>query len=274
MPRVLANGVHLYYEWFGPSSYDTIVLQNGVFMSTASWGLQIHTLAKRYRVLTYDMRGQGRSEHPDGEYSMTQHAADFVALMDALGIDRAHMVGTSYGGELNLILGLLHPERCRTLTAIASASHSELPLKEIITRWIAAAETGDAAHFFTVIHPDVYSGTFRSAHPELLGQIAQRAAGFDLAAAVRLMRSFAAFDVSGELSRIALPTCLVSAADDALKPPHYGEFLHKHIARSDYHVIDDAGHAVVLERPDEVTDIVLDFLSRQPRSPFSDAASA
>ncbi len=69
-------------------------------MNTTAWMFQIPVLSQRYRVLTYDMRGQGQSEYPEGAYALELHAQDLIALMDALGLKKAHLVGTSYGGEL------------------------------------------------------------------------------------------------------------------------------------------------------------------------------
>ena len=120
MPMLHVNHVDLYFESHGPETGELVILNNGVFMNTGSWVFQLPDLAKRYRVLAYDMRGQGQSEHPESDYSLELHAEDLVALMDALGLAKAHMIGTSYGGELNLVMGIHHPERCRSLVIIAS----------------------------------------------------------------------------------------------------------------------------------------------------------
>ena len=264
MPHQRVNGVELYWELHGPEDGEPLVLNNGVFMTTTSWAFQLPDLARRYRVLTYDMRGQGRSEHPDGEYSLDLHADDLVSLMDGLSWRRAHMVGTSYGGELNLVMGERFPQRCQTLVVIASVSHSEPPLAAAIGRWHAAASEGDAARFLRAIAPDVYSPAFLAEHPEWLAQVVERAAAFDVRAAARLIESFQRFDRRAALPVIRVPTCIVSAEWDALKPRAYGEFLHAAIAGSEFHLVPGAGHAVVFERPGEVNSIVLGFLARHP----------
>ena len=80
MPNIRVNDVSLYYEFHGPEDGELVILNNGVFMNTASWGLQLPALARRYRVLAYDMRGQGQSEHPASQYSLDLHADDLVAV--------------------------------------------------------------------------------------------------------------------------------------------------------------------------------------------------
>lgn len=264
MPLQRVDGVNLYYELKGPADGEPLILNNGIFMNTTSWAFQMPALEKRYRVLTYDMRGQGQSEHPDGEYSLELHARDLIALMDALGIDKAHMVGTSYGGELNLVMGIRHPQRCHTLVIIASISHSETMIAAIIERWRRAAMLGDGPLFFKLIYSDVYSEEFLKNRPELLPTAEQRYAALDLPAAVRLIESFQRFNVKDQLARITTPTCIVSAELDILKPRRYSELMRAAIPDSEFHLVPNAGHVVVMERAAEVNTIVLGFLAKHP----------
>lgn len=264
MPHLRVNHVDLYYEFHGPETGELLILNNGVFMNTASWACQLPELAKRYRVLTYDMRGQGQSEHPDSDYSLDLHAEDLAALMDALGLAKAHMVGTSYGGELNLLMGLRHPERCQTLVTIASVSHSDALLVAMMERWHLAATLGDGPRFFRLIYADTYSEGFLNERPDLIPMAEKRYADLDLPAAARLIESFQRFDVTADLGRIQVPTCIVSAELDILKPRKYGEIMHQAIAGSEFHLIPGAGHVVVLERAAEVNTLILGFLAKHP----------
>ncbi|MCE1229908.1 MAG: alpha/beta hydrolase [Firmicutes bacterium] len=262
MPFHVVNGIRLHYQCHGPEDRPWLILNNGIFMNTGSWGLQVPDLARHYHVLAYDMRGQGQSDHPESDYSMALHGEDLVGLMDALGIERAHMVGTSYGGELNLVMGIHHPERCLSLTLIASVSHSEGLCTAMVDRWRVASELGDGPAFFRLIYADVYSEAFLASHPELLPMVEQRYAELDLCAARRLIRSFEAFDVRADLGRIQLPTCIVAAELDLLKPRRYDEIMHQAIPNSELHMIPGAGHVVVIEKPAEVNTIILGFLAK------------
>lgn len=254
--------MNLHYTLHGPETAPWLILNNGVFMNTTSWAFQLPALTPHYRVLTYDMRGQGQSPHPPGEYSLEQHAADLVTLMDTLGIERAHLVGTSYGGELNLVMGVRYPERCRTLSLIASVAHSDCLLTAMMERWERAAQLGDGPLFFRLIYADVYSEEFLQARPDLLPLAEQRYATLDLVAAQQLIASFKRFDYRAHLSAIRAPTCLVAAERDLLKPPAYTQAMHRAIPHSEYHLIPNAGHVVVLEKPAEVNTILLGFLAK------------
>jgi len=265
MPFIHVNHTRLYYEFQGPKDGPLVILNNGIFMSTATWALQLPDLARHHRVLLYDMRGQGQSDHPEGEYSLDLHADDLVALMDALDLGQAHMVGTSYGGELNLVMGIRHPERCRTLVIIASVSHSDPLNVAMIERWRLAAKLGDGALFFRLIYADVYSEGFLAARPDFLPVAESRYAELDLPTAVRLIESYQRFNVTAELGRIKTPTCIASAEHDLLKPRRYGEILHAGIPGSEFHLITDSGHVVVLEKAAEVNTIILGFLAKHSR---------
>nr|MCU0510659.1 alpha/beta hydrolase [Anaerolineae bacterium] len=142
MPELTANGCRFYYELDGPADRDVLVLSNGILMSTASWGYQAPALAKRYRLLRYDCRGQWQSEHPAGPYTMEGHAEDLAALLDALGIDRAHIAGISYGAEISMIFASRYPERTRSLIVSSAVSEVQPALRGIAEMWLAAAERG------------------------------------------------------------------------------------------------------------------------------------
>ena len=109
------GGGALSYEVAG--SGEPVVLIHGGFGDRRMWDEQFAVLARDYRVLRYDHRGFGRSPAPDTTYSPVR---DLIQLLDRTGMDRAHIVGNSLGGALAITFALLHPERVRSLTVVAS----------------------------------------------------------------------------------------------------------------------------------------------------------
>ena len=174
MPKVEANKIEIYYELHGPKDADVLVLSNGVFMSTASWAFQTPVLSQHYRLLLYDCRGMWRSEHPPGPYSMELHADDLAALLDALGIERAHIGGTSYGAEISMVFALKYPERTRSLIVTSAVSHIDPLLKGMIDTWIAAARAHDPEMFFHVVYPLTFSEAWIAANQEALDLALER----------------------------------------------------------------------------------------------------
>ena len=133
MPYIQANGIRIYYEWHGPENAPVLVLNNGILMNAAaSWVPQTVAFAGSYRVLQYDCRGQAQSDRPAGPYSMAQHADDLAALLDALGVRRAHVLGISYGGEVSQAFALRYRERVLSLVLADTVSEVGAELRLVV----------------------------------------------------------------------------------------------------------------------------------------------
>ena len=113
MPKAKVDDIQLYYEEQGRG--EPLLLVMGLGASTLSWSEQIPTFGREFRVIAFDNRGAGRSDKPAVRYNIALFADDTAGLMDALGIDSAHVYGQSMGGFIAQELALRHPQRVRTL---------------------------------------------------------------------------------------------------------------------------------------------------------------
>jgi 3-oxoadipate enol-lactonase len=264
MAHVGVNGVNLYYELHGPGTAPVLVLHNGVIMNAAtSWAYQIKALAAHYRLLLYDCRGQGQSDHPDSSYSMELHAADLSALLEALEIPAAHMAGISYGGEVAQAFALDYPRQTRSLILMDTVSEVGPELRLIIQSWIDALKTGDALAFFNATIPWNFSPQFIANNAALLADAQKRYALLDFPAVIRLCEAFLDVDFTSRLGEIEVPTCIIVGELDLLKGPRYAQILKQGIPQAEYHVLEGAGHASCWERPQEFNAIILGFLAKQ-----------
>ena len=105
MPKIQANGIQLHYELTGPADRPVVLLSNSLGTRLEMWDPQMQALTERYRVLRYDSRGHGRSDAPEGPYTIEMLAADAIGLLDALEIERVHFCGLSKGGMVGQMLG-------------------------------------------------------------------------------------------------------------------------------------------------------------------------
>ncbi|MBN1935329.1 MAG: alpha/beta fold hydrolase [Anaerolineae bacterium] len=250
MPHIEVNGVELYYEWHGPPDAPILALINGVLMSTASWGLQIKTLARRYRLLLHDCRGQGQSAHPPGLYTMRQHADDLSALLAALGIEQAHLAGISYGGEIALLMGIAHPQQVRSLFVSSAVSEVRPTLRGTIESWIAAARTGDGELLYRCSVTDNFGEPWLAVHPNWAELSIPRYCQLDLEAVIALCECFLGLDCTADLPQIAAPTTVVVGELDALKPLEpYARLIAGRVPNADLIVLGGAGHACCIETP-------------------------
>lgn len=263
MPKIHANGIELYYEQHGwDKDADVLVLSNGVLMSTASWVYQVPAFAKHYRVLLYDCRGQWQSDHPREPYSMEMHADDLAALLDALKIDKAHLLGISYGAEVSMTFALKYPDRARSLILSSTVSHVEPMLRSIIEMWIQAAKRQDAEMFYRVTYPFNFAEAWITANPQLLAQARTRYESLDFDAVVNLCEAFLKFNITAELHRIKTPTLLMVGELDALKPRHYADIIARAIPHAEYVIIPGSGHALCWEKWQVFNTLVLGFLAK------------
>src|SRR5262249_34033775 len=114
MPHTTSpDGTRLYWETHGAG--DPVLLIMGLGANAYDWHRTIPWLAERYRVIAFDNRGAGRSDVPSGGYTIAQMADDTAAVLDAAGLDTAHVVGASLGGMIAQRLALAHPRRLRSL---------------------------------------------------------------------------------------------------------------------------------------------------------------
>jgi len=255
------NGIDIYYEIHGEG--EPVIFGNGVFSNTMGWIHQVPVFSKEYQVILYDMRGQGQSDKPDGPYSFEIHAEDQKALLDDLGISKVHHVGISYGAELGLVFALKYPKLLKSLVACSAVSFVGPLLNEMCQLWRYACDIGNPDLFYHATVPLNFGETFIRENTTILEQAKGRYAQYDYPALVRLMDAFLRLDITDQLSQIKIPTCVIGAEMDILKPVDpYSKLIHDKIPNSEMAIVRDSGHAVTFENPEEFNGIVLQFLCK------------
>jgi 3-oxoadipate enol-lactonase len=263
MPTAQVNGTQLYYEWHGPEGAPVLALVNGVLMSTPSWAYQVPALSKNYRVLLHDCRGQGRSEHPAGPYTMQQHADDLARLLETLGVEAAHVAGISYGGEIALLLGIHAPQLVRSLFVSSAVSEVRPQLAAIVESWIAAAKCRDGELLYRCSVTDNYSEGWLVAHPDLAEKSIPRYQQLDFDAVIALCESFLGMNCTCDMPRIAAPTMVAVGELDTLKPlDPYARLIADQIPNASLMILAGAGHACCLEKPVAWNAALLGFLAQ------------
>lgn len=259
------DGSKLYYETVGfeKKENETIAFLNGIFMSTSSWRFITPFFVDEYCVLLHDFMGQWNSDGLREPYSLTRHADDLKILLDFLNLKKVHIVGTSYGGEVGLIFSLKYPDRVRSLTVVSSVSEIRPNLKYMALRWLNAAKTRNPEVFVNEWFADVYSEKFISTHPDLWENLVELYRGFDYDSAMRLLEAFMSLETSPitpKLGKITIPVLIIAAENDIVKPVEYSIVMSERIPKNLFFMIPSAGHGVVVEKPKEVSTLILGFL--------------
>jgi pimeloyl-ACP methyl ester carboxylesterase len=245
---------------------EPLVLLNGIAMSAASWEEIARPLAERFRVVRCDFRGQLLSPG-EPPRDVLEHACDVVDLLDELAIDRAHLVATSFGGAVALLVAARWPGRVRSLVSIASADAFDDVMAEEVARWRQACfdslAGGDRGLISDVLEPVVYSPDYLAAHGEERALRRRQIAALPdvwFKGLVGLLDSTPSVALSGELAAVACPTLIVAAELDGFIPLARTRALADGIPGARFVLIEGAGHAVVVERPQRLAALCLEFV--------------
>lgn len=266
MPKVKANGIELYYKTAG--SGKALVLISGLGYPLWQWHKMVPYLAQYFQVITFDNRGVGQSDKPTGPYTAQMLAADTASLLNALGIEKAAIMGHSMGGFIAQAIALDFPEKvselipCSTnfggpnhvpITAEAMAVLSDIT-SDPLTRFTNGLKVSTAPGWADA-HPEVVKEwvDWRVANPiEPVPYQAQMAIG------LALTSEEAAFE--HKLPKISVSTLILFGAHDKVVPPENADLLQKQIRGSQTAIIPDAGHFFPIEVPEAASQIVIDFL--------------
>ena len=262
MPKISIGDCSLYYEEQGTG--EPLLLVPGLGGVGAGFFKQIPELSKHFRVIVHDHRGCGQSDKPLMRYSVEQMAQDVLALMDALEIERPHLLGHSTGGAIGQILAIESPQRLAKLVLSSTWTHCDgFFSRSFEGRHAVLKHAGPKAYLrssTSVLYPP---GWVAQNEKLLADQEAQQLAAFP-PAEVMLSRieAIMRFDRRDELARIRTPTLVSVAADDNVTPAYFSEALVRAIPGAKSKVFEKGGHLLyhVIDR--EYTQAVLEFLQR------------
>jgi pimeloyl-ACP methyl ester carboxylesterase len=277
MPKAEANGINIEYDSFGPEDAEPILLISGLGVQMIRWTAPFceQLAAHGFRVIRFDNRDVGlsthfseapvpdldvvagaraRGERPDVPYTLDDMADDAVALLDALGIERAHIVGRSMGGMIAQIAASEHPQRILTLTSMMSSSGNPgLP---------PSSPAAMAVLMQRPPHPWQDEEGFLDHSVRVARIIGSPGFPFDEAAqrAQALLEARRAYDPAGfgrqiaaivatgdrraRLNTIAVPTLVVHGDADPLIPLAGGEDTAANIRSAELRVIEGMGHEI------------------------------
>ncbi|MBS4537601.1 alpha/beta hydrolase [Clostridium sp. D2Q-11] len=262
MAKILINDKNIYYEVHGEG--EPLIILNGIMMSTTSWQGFVDVLAENNKLILLDFIDQGQSDKSHIDYNQDIHVETLVGLLDYLDINKVHMVGISYGGEVAMKFSLKYQERLNSLTLANTTSYTNHNLKDIGKSWINAAKTCNGSNFFKTTIPVIYSTEFYEENIEWLRKREElfRQAftkewyeGF-----IRLTLSAEDLNVTEELENIKVPTLIIGSEEDIITPIKYQQKIHDKIKDSRFAVIKEAGHASMYEKPYEFLALVLGFI--------------
>lgn len=249
-------------------SGEPVLILNGGLMTYAAWQPVSSRLAASHRLILNDLRGQLLSPGK-APAALSKNVDDLTALLDHLEIESAHVIGTSYGGEVGLFFAALRPERVRSLIAVTVMDYATEAIwqgVEDLRLLVAdALAGGDKGRLHDRVVEEVYSAGFRTKYAQELSERRQQVAALPdiwFEGLEGIMEAMETLDARPHLDSIRCPTLVVIAADDQVIPVERSLALAEAIEGAQTRLHETSGHALVAEDPVWLTDVCLEFLKK------------
>jgi pimeloyl-ACP methyl ester carboxylesterase len=265
MPELDVNGIKMYYEIHGRG--DPLILIMGLRRNVEWWYCQIPFLSKHFRVIAFDNRGAGRSDKPEMDYSIRLFADDTAGLLEALGVENAHVLGISMGGYIAQELAINYPEKVRNLILGCTSCGGKKALlmsQERMEKF--TANQGLTPEEILRKDMDIYfSDKFIQDHPEKIREFIEISLRYyqPADAFFRQFKACLRHDTADRLDRISVPTLIMSGDADFLVPSENSRILKELMPGAKLIMFTDCRHCFFIEAADRFNRKVISFLSER-----------
>lgn len=259
MPTIKVNNIEMYYEISGNGA--PLLFIHGLGSSSKDWEEQVPAFSKNYRVITVDLRGHGRSEAPQGPYTIDLFAADVAALLRELETEPAHVAGLSMGSAVAWHLALDYPEVVRTL--VLTNMSAEVPVKTPSAYWLFYSRVFivrllGMRRMGKVLAPELFPRPDQARQRQ---KMIRRWAENDKNTYLHALYALKNWSVMNRLGAVQCPV-LVMAADRDYSPLAHKKEYTRRMPRAELKIITDTRHALPLEKPAEYNAEIGRFLAR------------
>ena len=250
MPSIRVRDLDMYYQTYGPSDAQPLVLLHG-FAGTGHDTFEpcLDRLGEHYRLFVPDMRGHGRTTNPNGEILYAELARDTAAFATALGLERAHFYGHSSGGMHLLFLALERPELVQSLTLVSATYTFDDYLKASV-RKVRSSASADWIDSLKALHGETHGADYADTI-------------LDLWVSSVLRPNELPFHTD-DLSEITCPTLIIHGDRDLFFPVHVPITMYQSMPNSELCILPNCGHRLPLTSTRLFVTALLEFLSRNP----------
>ena len=271
------NGVSLWHRISGDG--EPVVQIHGAGFGHFNFDPATPELAKQFRVIDFDMRGYGQSDRPVQHYDMEVWADDVAGLLDALGIDRAHVHGTSMGGMIAIVFAGKYPERTTSVVINCAAAKLGATGRLIFKNWIDIARLdpdGPGSRILAeLIAWQALSKAFLETPDgataiDAIQQILRDSNSTEVFTAA--CQAMCDMDLTSWLGKITSPALVLGGDEDLMTPWDQGpngagqEAIFQGIPNAEKHVVSGSNHSTIFDGAEEHNRVVIDFFQRHSRT--------
>ena len=264
MPQITVNGIDHHYRLEGPADAPVLTLAHAQGFTLDSWAAQFDHFAGRYRVFAPDLRGHGGTAMAGAAYRIEDLAADIVALLDALGIERTHYAGASLGGMAGFALALDHADRLRSVSFVTT--QGILPQTSIDGQRAATdvmRRDGAKARVDAILERYLRKG-YREDRPDSYAELRRQFLDVPVEGYAEAGAAIFAMDFDGRIGAIDLPVMIIAGEHDIATTPERMMLYRDGIPGARMDTVPNAGHMPYVEEAAAFNAILAGFLDAQP----------
>jgi 3-oxoadipate enol-lactonase len=266
MPKVKANQITMNYDQQGTG--EPLILIPYLAADCACYAFQVAEYAKHFTCISIDLRGTGESDKPEGVYSTELFADDVAALMQALGISKAHVAGLSLGAASGMWLAAKYPNLVRSLSLHSGWTKTDPFLKTVVEGWQVTTKALGSVPEMVIqsIFPWCFTPELYAAKPEYIQSLAEFVRSRPIqpvAAFLQESDAVIAHDVAAQLGQIKVPTQITFGRHDMLTSTRFADQMTGAIRGSELLIFEGCSHAPIYEKIEEFNQKTLAFLQRQ-----------
>jgi 3-oxoadipate enol-lactonase len=265
MPKVKVNDITMNYEQQGAG--EPLVLIPYLAADNACYAFQVAEYAKHFTCISVDLRGAGETDKPAGTYSTEVFADDVAALMQAIGIQRAHVMGLSLGAAAGLWLAAKYPQTVKSLSLHSAWAKTDPFLKTVVQGWQSIAKGLGSVTEMVIqgIFPWCFTPQLYADQPDYIESLAlfvRSRPTQPLDAFIRQSEAVIAHDALAQLGSIKSATQITFGRHDVATSIRFADALRSGISASEMVVFEAAAHAPIYESVGEFNAKTLSFLNR------------
>jgi pimeloyl-ACP methyl ester carboxylesterase len=268
MPKVRAGNITLNYDQQGNG--EPLVLIPYLAADCACYAFQVADYAKHFSCISVDLRGSGESDKPGGAYSTEMFADDVAALMQAIGVESAHVTGLSLGAATGMWLGAKYPTRVKSLSLHSGWDKSDAYIRAVLKSWQAMAKAMNSVPEMVIngIFPWCFTPELYVQKPDYiaaLSEFVRSRPAQPVDAFIQESDAVIGHDAQAQLASIRAPTQITFGRHDAVTSTRFADPLKSGIRNSELYIFEDCSHAPLYENVAAFNETTLAFLRKQAR---------
>ena len=265
MPFMQCQDIQVYYEIKG-SGFPVLFI-GGLSGGSWSWSRQVPFFADAYQSIVFDNRGAGRTDAPAGPYSMEQMAIDTVRLLHGLDVEKTFVVGLSMGGMIAQELAMLLSHRIKALVLGCTHPGGDLQVKaeDWVYEQLLSNHGLSQDEIIDKNIPLLFSQATRERRPEILDAYRQQQRNAPVQPEHAFQAQYEAiqgFDFSTRLSKMPVPTLVITGSEDILVPPDNSRIMAETMPVAELKELPETGHALHVEQTEAFNQAILGFFQR------------